>query len=59
MSGSWYGDHCNIGMHYDLHARKEDTVLGTRVDDTLAELLGELDVDFVQTDCKGHPGVLS
>ncbi|MBS1370001.1 MAG: hypothetical protein HPZ91_08625 [Lentisphaeria bacterium] len=59
MAGSWHGETCNIGMHYDLHAGVGDTLLGTRIDDSLSELLRELGVDFVQTDCKGHPGVLS
>ncbi len=59
MSGNWYGEHCCIGLHYDLHASERDTELGTRVGDALGDLLHELGVDFVQTDCKGHPGYLS
>lgn len=59
MSGNWYGEHCCIGLHYDLHASERDTELGTRVGDALGDLLQELGVDFVQTDCKGHPGYLS
>ncbi len=57
---SWYGKEVNFGLHYDLHAKKEDTELGLRADpETLARQLGDLGADFVQTDCKGHGGYLS
>lgn len=59
MTSNWDDEHCNIGLHYDLHANRNDTELGTRVGDNLEQLLKELDIDFVQTDCKGHSGYLS
>lgn len=59
MPDTWYGNDCCIGLHYDLHALEQDTELGTKIDDTLGDLLHKLGIDFVQTDSKGHPGYLS
>jgi hypothetical protein len=56
-SGHWHGDRFYFGLHYDLHAGDKDTDLGTRCGE--AELTAALQLmapDFVQTDCKGHPG---
>jgi hypothetical protein len=58
--GKWHGDERYIGLHYDLHAVAEDTDLCTRCSE--AELVPMLELmapDFVQTDCKGHPGYTS
>lgn len=56
----WYGDQHYFGLHYDLHASAKDTDLGERADpETLIPLLKLADVDWVQTDCKGHPGYTS
>ncbi len=59
-NGKWHGDECYFGLHYDLHAGAGDTDLGTRCSE--AELVPMLELmapDFVQTDCKGHPGYTS
>jgi hypothetical protein len=56
----WHGKRTYCGLHYDLHARLEDTVLGTRCDEReLVPMLQLMGPDWVQTDCKGHPGYLS
>lgn len=50
----------DLGFHYDLHAKAEDTQLGLRADPrNLAAMLRRMRPDFVQTDCKGHPGYTS
>ena len=60
QSGSWYGDRWYLGMHYDLHAHEKDTELGTHCSpEELCPMLKKADVDFVQTDCKGHQGMTS
>ncbi len=59
-TGTWHGDQYYFGLHYDLHGGVDDTVLGTRCSE--AELVPMLELmapDFVQTDCKGHPGYTS
>lgn len=59
-NAGWYGDHVYFGLHYDLHANANDTDLGTRTDpETLIPLLKLMNPDWVQTDCKGHPGMTS
>lgn len=58
--GQWHGKKRYFGLHYDLHANRNDTELGTRATPTyLVPPLRRLGVDFVQTDCKGHPGYTS
>jgi hypothetical protein len=49
-----------FGIHYDLHATADDTELGSRL--TAEHLRAELQrirPDWVQCDCKGHPGYTS
>jgi hypothetical protein len=59
-SGKWHGDRFYFGLHYDLHAGANDTELGTRCSpDELIPMLELMGPDFVQTDCKGHPGYTS
>jgi hypothetical protein len=49
-----------LGLHYDLHAGPKDTELGARCGwKDLAPALNLMKPDFVQTDCKGHPGYTS
>lgn len=49
-----------FGVHYDLHARKDDTRLGTDLTrEHLKAELAKVKPDFVQCDCKGHPGYTS
>ncbi len=58
--GDWYGNHRHFGLHYDLHANAADTTLGTRCDaDALTAAFERMGAEFVQTDCKGHPGYTS
>lgn len=59
-NGRWHGKRYYFGLHYDLHASDNDTELGTRCGlDELVPALKLLRPDFVQTDCKGHPGMTS
>ena len=49
-----------FGLHFDLHANERDTELGSEA--SYAYVRAELDKvkpDFVQYDCKGHPGYAS
>jgi len=49
-----------FGLHYDLHAKKDDTELGLHCSPAeLVPLFRIMKPDFVQTDCKGHPGYTS
>jgi len=58
--GHWHGKKYYFGLHYDLHAGQTDTELGTRCGKKdLVPMLKLMDPDFVQTDCKGHPGMTS
>ena len=53
---SWHDD-VFFGIHYDLHAKEEDTQLGAAL--THEHLRGRFRAtrpDWVQCDCKGHPG---
>lgn len=53
---SW-PDHAFFGLHYDLHPGPDDTELGRET--TYEHIRAELDKvkpDYVQYDCKGHPG---
>jgi hypothetical protein len=46
-----------FGLHFDLHPNASDTGLGADVsEENIAELLGRVKPDYVQYDCKGHPG---
>ncbi len=46
-----------FGLHFDLHPGKNDTELGTDVTEEMVRyLLEEVRPDYVQYDCKGHPG---
>ncbi len=49
-----------FGLHYDLHANANDTELGAELThERLREQLEKVKPDFVQCDCKGHPGYAS
>lgn len=46
-----------FGLHYDLHPNENDTVLGRDTSEKhIREELLKAKPDFVQYDCKGHPG---
>ena len=49
-----------FGLHFDLHAGAQDTELGADVTEAMvANLLDKVRPDYVQQDCKGHPGYTS
>ena len=56
---NWHQD-VFFGIHYDLHADAQDTELGRELTpEHLRERLLRTRPDWVQTDCKGHPGYTS
>lgn len=59
MRRNWHKD-AFFGLHYDLHAGKHDTDLGKELThEHLRTELQKVGPDFVQCDCKGHPGYAS
>jgi alpha-L-fucosidase len=49
-----------FGIHYDLHANKDDTELGRELTaEHLRERLEMVRPDWIQCDCKGHDGYTS
>lgn len=45
------------GLHFDFHAKPEDRELGATLnEESIREICRELKPDFIQIDCKGHPG---
>ena len=52
---------CFLGFHSDFHAQfKEGVKLGATLDEqTIREVCETLKPDFIQIDCKGHPGFTS
>jgi hypothetical protein len=49
-----------FGLHFDFHASKNDTLVGkTLTEGMIDSLLNAVKPDFIQVDCKGHPGVTS
>lgn len=58
-TANWH-DHVFFGMHYDLHAGAQDTVLGSELTaEHLRERLLRIKPDWIQCDCKGHAGYTS
>ncbi len=56
---NWHED-AFFGIHYDLHANAEDTSLGKELSvKHLIERWRDIKPDWVQCDCKGHPGYTS
>ncbi len=54
---SHWHDSVFFGIHYDLHANARDTALGAGLTlDNLRTELGKVKPDWIQIDCKGHPG---
>ena len=46
-----------FGLHFDLHANARDTELGAETtEENIRELIERVRPDWVQWDCKGHPG---
>ncbi len=59
QTSKWW-ENAFFGLHYDLHANAEDTELGAELThEHLREQLAKVKPDFVQCDCKGHPGYAS
>ncbi len=53
---NWHRD-AFFGLHYDLHPGPSDTELGRETTyEHIREQLEKAKPDFVQYDCKGHPG---
>jgi hypothetical protein len=53
---NWHKD-AFFGLHYDLHPNAGDTELGRETTyEHIREMLEIVRPDFVQYDCKGHPG---
>lgn len=49
-----------VGIHFDFHARKDCTQVGKTVTlQMLRDMLALTKPDYVQCDCKGHPGYAS
>jgi hypothetical protein len=46
-----------FGIHFDLHATASDTELGAETtEENIRELIERVRPDWLQWDCKGHPG---
>lgn len=49
-----------FGLHFDFHANATDRQVGQRLSEpSLDSLLTAVKPDFIQVDCKGHPGLSS
>ena len=49
-----------FGLHFDFHASKQDSLIGeTFTREMIDSMLTIVKPDFVQVDCKGHPGIAS
>ena len=49
-----------FGLHFDFHANKNDSVIGkTFTAEMIDSLLTMVQPDYIQVDCKGHPGISS
>ncbi len=60
LPGKWFSKNRYVGFHYDLHAEKDDADIGAKCDAKHLQQMFELTgCDWVQTDCKGHPGYTS
>jgi len=59
MATNWHNN-VFFGIHYDLHANASDTGLGRDLTaEHLRERLLRVRPDWIQADCKGHPGYTS
>ena len=55
-AGKWHED-AFFGLHFDLHPGEQDTELGRETThEHIRAMLRKVGPDFVQYDCKGHPG---
>lgn len=57
--GKWW-ERAFLGLHYDIHATKDDKNLGANLTEKhLQEQIEKVRPDFIQCDGKGHPGYTS
>jgi hypothetical protein len=49
-----------LGVHFDFHAGTDSTAVGARTTRAMIEsVIDQVRPDYVQVDCKGHPGLSS
>ena len=49
-----------FGLHFDFHASKNDSAIGKSFSaEMIDSLLTMVQPDYIQVDCKGHPGISS
>ncbi len=49
-----------FGLHFDFHAGKNDSAIGkTFTTEMIDSLVTMVQPDYIQVDCKGHPGISS
>jgi len=49
-----------FGLHFDFHATDKDNKIGeTMTEELVDSMLTLIKPDFIQVDCKGHPGISS
>ncbi|MFA7288494.1 MAG: alpha-amylase family protein [Melioribacteraceae bacterium] len=49
-----------FGLHFDFHASEKDTLIGkTFKEESIDSMLSLIKPDYIQVDCKGHPGISS
>jgi len=49
-----------LGIHFDFHAREDCTAVGSNTTPAMvASILDQVRPDYIQIDCKGHPGYSS
>ena len=49
-----------LGVHFDFHAGPDSTAIGARTTrEVIAAFIEQVRPDYVQVDCKGHPGLSS
>ncbi len=49
-----------LGIHFDFHAREDCTTVGSNTTPAMvASILDQVRPDYIQIDCKGHPGYSS
>lgn len=53
-------EECFFGIHFDFHAAEDSTAVGEHTTrEQIQSMLEVVRPEFVQCDCKGHPGVAS
>ena len=46
----------SFGLHFDFHASEDCVIGGTLQEEDIREICQRIRPDFIQIDCKGHPG---